>query len=51
MFQQTTQNYGLWQQVPVRYRTRETIFVFIESYKEGKWKNACAVIAVFSNTC
>jgi hypothetical protein len=38
----TTQNYGLWQPVPVRYRTRETMCVFIESYKEGKWRNACA---------
>jgi hypothetical protein len=47
----TTQSYGLWQPVPVRYRTRETIVVLIESYKEGKWKNACAVIACLSNTC
>jgi hypothetical protein len=46
----TTQSYGLWQPVPVRYRTRETIFVLIGSYKEGKWKNACAVIACLSNT-
>jgi hypothetical protein len=40
-----------WQPVPVRYRARETIFVLIESYKEGKWKNACAAIAFLSNTC
>ena len=33
-FTRTPQNYGQWQPVLVRYRTRETSLVFVESYND-----------------
>jgi hypothetical protein len=36
----------MWQPYSVRYRTRDTILLFVESYKEGEWKtsNECSVV-------